>query len=139
MSDSRHVEPQRSRDHTQIVGGYVDVDPGEYADFTNGWVRAAAAAIRPAGQLAVVIGPQRAGVVQCTAEEAGLTWVSSIVARRTFRSRLCAARRRLRALPKLFGDVHDDAAMFMVMAPVGRGQVMACQVVIGLTSNGTAS
>jgi hypothetical protein len=58
--------------------------PSEYADFTHGWVQAAAAALRPAGQLAVVTWPQRAAVVQCAAEQAGLTWVSSIAARRTF-------------------------------------------------------
>jgi hypothetical protein len=47
-------------------------------------VRAAAAALRPGGQLAAITGPQRAGVVQFTAEQAGLTWVASIVARRQF-------------------------------------------------------
>jgi site-specific DNA-methyltransferase (adenine-specific) len=72
------------RDHTRVVGGYVDVDPGEYADFTHGWVQAAAAALRPAGQLAAITGPQRAAIVQCAAEQAGLTWVSTIAARRTF-------------------------------------------------------
>jgi DNA modification methylase len=72
------------RDHTRVVGGYVDVEPAKYEDFTCGWITAAAAAIRPAGQLAVVTGPQRAGVVQVAAERAGLTWVSSIAAGRTF-------------------------------------------------------
>jgi hypothetical protein len=72
------------RDHTMVVPGYVDVAPSGYADFTHRWVQAAAAALRPAGQLAVVTGPQRAAVVQCAAEQAGLTWVTSIAARRTF-------------------------------------------------------
>jgi DNA modification methylase len=72
------------RDHTRVIGGYVDVEPGEYADFTHGWVQAAAAALRPAGQLAAITGPQRAAIVQCAAEQAGLTWVSTIAARRTF-------------------------------------------------------
>ena len=72
------------RDHTRVVGGYVDVEPAQYEDFTCGWITAAAAAIRPAGQLAVVTGPQRAGVVQVAAERAGLTWVNSIAAGRTF-------------------------------------------------------
>ncbi len=44
----------------------------------------AAAALRPGGQLAVITGPQRAAIVQCAAEDAGLTWVSSIAARREF-------------------------------------------------------
>jgi DNA modification methylase len=47
-------------------------------------VKQAVAALRPAGQLAVITGPQRAAVVQCAAENAGLTWVTSIVARREF-------------------------------------------------------
>lgn len=72
------------RDHTKVVGGYVDVDPARYADFTEEWVQAAARALRPGGQLAVVTGPQRAGVVQVAAERAGLTWVCSIAARREF-------------------------------------------------------
>jgi DNA modification methylase len=72
------------RDHTQVVDGYVDVDPAEYSDFTHEWIAAAAEALRPAGQLAVVTGPQRAAHVQIAAEDAGLTWVSSIAARKTF-------------------------------------------------------
>jgi hypothetical protein len=72
------------RDHTKVVPGYVDVEPVHYADFTEEWVRAAAQALRPGGQLAVVTGPQRAAVVQCAAERAGLTWVCSIAARREF-------------------------------------------------------
>jgi DNA modification methylase len=72
------------RDHTKIVPGYVDVDVDRYEEFTRGWVNAAASALRPAGQLVIITGPQRAAVVQCAAERAGLTWVSSIVARRAF-------------------------------------------------------
>ena len=72
------------RDHTRIVSGYQDVAPGEYEEFTHGWTQAAAAALRPGGQLAVVTGPQRAGIVQYAAEQAGLTWVSTIAARREF-------------------------------------------------------
>ncbi len=72
------------RDHRQVVPGYVDVDPDTYGEFTASWVQAAAAALRPGGQLVVVTGPQRAGVVQCAGEQAGLTWVCSIAARRAF-------------------------------------------------------
>jgi DNA modification methylase len=72
------------RDHRNIIGGYVDVDPAAYEDFTHEWVQAAAAALRPGGQAAIVTGPQRAAIVQYAAEHAGLTWVSSIVARRQF-------------------------------------------------------
>ena len=72
------------RDHTRVVPGYVEVDAERYLEFTGGWVAQAAAALRPAGQLAVITGPQRAAVVQCAAENAGLTWVSSVVARREF-------------------------------------------------------
>ena len=72
------------RDHTKVVPGYVDVEPENYAAFTREWVRLAAAALRPAGQLAVITGPQRAAVVQCAAEDAGLTWVTSIAAPKEF-------------------------------------------------------
>lgn len=72
------------RDASRIVGGYVDVDPARYADFTAEWVTAAAAALRPGGQLAIITGPQRTGIVQCAAEAAGLTWVCKIAAERTF-------------------------------------------------------
>jgi hypothetical protein len=72
------------RDQGKVAGGYVDVDPARYADFTAEWVTAAASALRPGGQLAVVTGPQRTAVVQCAAESAGLTWVCKIAARREF-------------------------------------------------------
>src|SRR5260370_34682871 len=45
------------RDHTNLVGRYGDVDPAEYADFTAAWVTAAARALRPRGELAVITGP----------------------------------------------------------------------------------
>jgi DNA modification methylase len=72
------------RNHTRVVPGYVDIDVERYLEFTHGWVTQAAAALRPAGQLAVITGPQRAAIVQHAAENARLTWVSSIVARREF-------------------------------------------------------
>ena len=72
------------RDSSKIVPGYVDVDPAGYPEFTRDWVQAAAAALRPGGQLAVVTGPQRAAIVQCAAEAAGLTWVTSIAAYHEF-------------------------------------------------------
>jgi hypothetical protein len=50
------------RDHVKIMGGYVDVDPAEYADFTAGWVAAAAIALRP-GASSPSSGPHRTGVV----------------------------------------------------------------------------
>ena len=72
------------RDCSKIVPGYVDVEPGRYAEFTREWVTAAARALRPGGQLAVVTGPQRTGVVQWAAQQAGLTWVCTIAAGRVF-------------------------------------------------------
>jgi len=61
------------RDRRKIVGGYVDVPSAEYPAFTRRWVSAAAGALRPGGQLAVVTGPQQAAIVQVAAEECGLT------------------------------------------------------------------
>ncbi len=72
------------RDHRKVIGGYVDVEGSEYAEFTRRWVAAAARALRPGGQLAAITGPQRAAIVQCAAEENGLEWVCSIAAFRHF-------------------------------------------------------
>jgi len=79
---ARAYSPRRN-----VVPGYQDVDPGEYREFTYRWVAAAAAALRPGGQLCVVTGPQQAAVHQIAAEDAGLTFVSSIAARRDFAMR----------------------------------------------------
>lgn len=73
-----------ARDGSQVVGGYVDVDPGAYREFTREWVTAAAGALRPGGQLAVVTGPQQAAYVQVAAEDAGLTYVNSIAVGKVF-------------------------------------------------------
>lgn len=73
-----------ARNHNQVIDGYVDVDPAEYADFTANWVTAAAAALRPGGYLAVVTGAQQSARVQITGEAAGLTYVNSIVVPRPF-------------------------------------------------------
>lgn len=72
------------RDHLKVLGGYRDVDPAAYREFTLRWVTAAADALRPGGQLAVITGPQQAALAQISAEEAGLSWVSQIVARKVF-------------------------------------------------------
>ena len=72
------------RDHGKVIGGYVDVPVEEYEQFTHAWVGAAAAALRPGGQLAAITGPQQAAIVQCAGAACGLTWVSSIAARREF-------------------------------------------------------
>jgi DNA modification methylase len=73
-----------ARDHSRVVEGYEEVDPAEYADFTGQWITAAAGAIRPGGYLAVVTGPQQSAGVQIAAEDAGLTYINSIVAPRKF-------------------------------------------------------
>lgn len=73
------------RRHEQVVDGYVEVDPGEYAEFTARWIAAAGAALRPGGYLAVVTGAQQAARVQVAAEDlAGLTYVNSIAVARRF-------------------------------------------------------
>jgi hypothetical protein len=77
-------EQPYARDSSKILGGYVDVDPEAYEDFTRRWVAAAAQAMRPGGQLVCVTGSQRAAVVQCVAEQVGLNWVCSIPAKHEF-------------------------------------------------------
>ncbi len=72
------------RDDDQVVPGYVDVDPAEYADFTARWIGAARDVIRPGGYLAVVTGPTQSARVQCAAEDAGLTFINSITVTRPF-------------------------------------------------------
>jgi site-specific DNA-methyltransferase (adenine-specific) len=73
-----------ARDATKVVTGYRDIDPDAYEEFTLAWVAAAAGALRHAGQLAVITGPQQAAIVQYAAQHAGMTWVSSIAAFREF-------------------------------------------------------
>lgn len=73
------------RDASRVVGGYVEVDPGAYAEFTARWMVAAADALRPGGCLAVVTGAQQAARVQVIGEdEAGLTYVNSVAVQRDF-------------------------------------------------------
>jgi hypothetical protein len=72
------------RNRSQVVGGYVDVPAEEYREFTFRWVAAAARALRPAGQLVAITGPQQAAIVQYAAEDSGLQWVNSIPAYREF-------------------------------------------------------
>ena len=40
----------RGRDPGKVLGGYVDVEPADYPQFTREWVGAAATALRPGGQ-----------------------------------------------------------------------------------------
>jgi hypothetical protein len=73
------------RDQSKVVGGYVDIDPAAYEDFTWGWLAAAAGALPPAGQIAVITGPQRSAVVQYIAEHVGLAYINQVIARKGFR------------------------------------------------------
>jgi DNA modification methylase len=91
-----------ARDDSEVVPGYVDVDPGEYREFTGRWVSAAADALQPGGYLAAVSGPQQAGRIQVCAEDAGLTYVNRIIARRPFP--LPTTRR--------FGHAHSEVTLF---------------------------
>jgi DNA methylase len=72
------------RDHDRVMPGYIDVPAAAYAEFTAGWVTAAARALRPGGHLAVVTGPQQAARVQVAGEAAGLSYVNSIAVKRHF-------------------------------------------------------
>lgn len=75
---------QYERGSEQVVGGYIEVDPADYAEFTERWLTAAVPAIRPGGYLAIITGPQQAARVQVAAEDAGLTYLNSIAVRRPF-------------------------------------------------------
>lgn len=73
-----------ARNHKQVIGGYVEVDAAQYAEFTERWLAAAIPVLRPGGYLAIVTGPELSGRVQVTAENAGLTYVNSISVGRKF-------------------------------------------------------
>lgn len=73
-----------ARNGSRVVGGYTDVDPSAYREFTAEWIAAAASAIRTGGHLAVVTGAQQAAWVQVAAEDAGLTYVNSIAVGKVF-------------------------------------------------------
>lgn len=86
----RHLRADRIErayrgDRSKVVAGYLDVDPSEYAEFTERWMLAATAALRPGGHLAVVTGAQQAARVQIAGEDhCGLTYVNSLAVKRTF-------------------------------------------------------
>ena len=82
--DKRATRHQYARNEQQVLDGYQDVAPDRYMEFSHRWIAAAAAALRPGGQLVIVNGPQRAAHVQLAAEEQGLHWVCTIAARRGF-------------------------------------------------------
>lgn len=73
-----------ARDHTKVVGGYEDINPSHYREFTSEWITAAAQALRPGGHLAVITGPQQSAWTQVAAEDAGLTYVNSVAAGKIF-------------------------------------------------------
>lgn len=73
------------RDAEKVVGGYVDVPSDQsYVEFTERWVRAAAASLKHGGYLAAISGPQQAAHIQVTCEAAGLTYVNTVVVHRPF-------------------------------------------------------
>lgn len=113
------------RNPDQVVGGYIDVDPARWADFTAEWMQTAADALRPGGYLAVVTGPQLAAKAQVIAEEiAGLSYVNGIVVPKKMgvftRSRMVHSHTRVTLLTK--GPLRSDLRTFILPddAPVGR-------------------
>jgi DNA modification methylase len=122
-----------ARDGSQVVSGYVDVDPAEYADFTTEWMAAAAAALRPGGYLAAITGPQQAARVQVTGEELGLTYVNSVAIKRQFgvycTRRFVHGHNRVTLLTN--GPLHSKRRVFTRPAEMPRGpkgQVYAVDV-----------
>ena len=132
------------RAQERVVGGYVDVDPAAYEDFTWGWVAAAARALRPAGQIAVVTSPQRAAVVQYVAERCGLAYVNSVAARREFAlrtvSRFAHSHWTLTMLtrPRVKDYLGDPRRVFNVPADLPRAASGADYPLDFWTDNGRA-
>lgn len=83
-ADRDNGERLYARDAEHLVGGYRDVAPGEYAEFTERWISAAAGILDPGGYLAVVTGPGQSARVQVAAEDAGLTFINQVIVPRPF-------------------------------------------------------
>lgn len=79
-----NAERTYARDHTRVVGGYIDVPVEVYPEFTERWIAAAAGAVATAGYLAVVTGPGQSALIQTTAERAGFTWLNQVIIPRPF-------------------------------------------------------
>lgn len=73
-----------ARNPDKVVGGYRDVDPSEYAEFSQRWIQAAAALLPLSGYLAIITGPGQSARVQVTAEDAGLTFINQLIIPRPF-------------------------------------------------------
>lgn len=82
--DRDNAERLYARDSRHLVGGYRDVDQGEYAEFSQRWITAAAGLLPAGGYLAIVTGPGQSARVQITAEEAGLTFINQVIVPRRF-------------------------------------------------------
>lgn len=82
--DRDNCERTYARDPEHVVGGYVDVTPAEYPEFTHRWVAAAVQILRPGAYLVVATGPGQSARVQTTAEDLGLEFVNQIVVPRPF-------------------------------------------------------
>lgn len=82
--DRDNAERLYARDPQHLVGGYRDVDPSEYAEFSQRWITAAADLLPAGGYLAIVTGPGQSARVQITAEEAGLTFINQVIVPRRF-------------------------------------------------------
>jgi DNA modification methylase len=72
------------RDASRVVGGYVDVEPTEFAELCERWMSAAVRVLRPGAYLCAVTGPAQAARAQITAESLGLNFVNQVVIRRPF-------------------------------------------------------
>ena len=73
-----------ARDENLVVEGYVDIPAAHYSEFTDRWVAAAQRALRAAGVLVVITGPQQSPIVHMAAMAAGLMYRNRIAAIRTF-------------------------------------------------------
>ncbi len=82
--DKHSARSHLARDEGKVLDGYRDIPDSLYIDFTRRWIAAAAAALRPGGQLVVITGPQRAAHVRLAAEEQRLEWVCTIAAAKQF-------------------------------------------------------
>lgn len=73
------LDKHYNRDESRVVGGYVDVDAGDYPAFSREWTAEAARVLRPGGRIFVVSGYTRLPDVIGGLDASGLRAVNHII------------------------------------------------------------
>lgn len=80
-----NAERTYARNPAHLVGGYHDVGPEHYREFTHRWISAATQILTPGSYLVVITGPAQAARVQTIAEDTGrVSFVNQVIVPRPF-------------------------------------------------------